>query len=223
MATALKSSADELREAPRASLYLAASLYCDGISVPVKIRNLSTTGALLELSAPVTTGWLVQLVRGSLIAHGLVAWSEGNRCGLKLNGVIEVDRWRLAPANAEQQRVDDIVRTVKAGALPLASFAQSQIQGFHDDRPLSADLKLAASLLEQLGEQLAGDDRIVGTHGEALQNLDIAMQVVRAVEAMLNGQGDLAADTHKIMSLRKSADQALRNGIWPRPIAGAKS
>ena len=53
MMSALQPNENELREEPRASLYLAASLYCDGQSVSVKIRNLSPNGALLEVSAPV--------------------------------------------------------------------------------------------------------------------------------------------------------------------------
>ena len=218
MLQAAEPKADELRDEPRSSLYLAASLYCDGVSVPVKIRNLSSAGALLELQSSLQAGSLVQLIRGSLIVHGLVAWAEGKRCGLKFSGLIDVHRWRIAPANGEQQRIDDIVRTVKTSGLPLSNFRQEH-QGVHGDRPLSADLELALDLLEQLGDHLAGDAHVVSTHGPALQNLDIAMQVVSAVEAILNGQGDLATDATKIMSLRKSADQALAaRRLDPTPL-----
>src|SRR5689334_1726228 len=118
MTTASQLVPEDLREEPRASLYLAASLFCDGFSMPVKIRNLSNTGALLELPAPLTSGGVVQLVRGSLIVHGLVAWAESKRCGLKFSGAVDVQRWRASPAHSEQQRVDAVVRTVKAGAVP---------------------------------------------------------------------------------------------------------
>jgi hypothetical protein len=208
MMSALQPNENELREEPRASLYLAASLYCDGQSVSVKIRNLSPNGALLEVPAPVPASGLVQLVRGPLIVHALVIWSEGGRCGLKFSGVIDIQRWRLAPANAEQQRVDDIVRIVKTSAVPLPAPTQEEAE-LKEDRPLSADLKLATELLARLGDRLAGDDAVVASHGADLQNLDIAMQMIGAVEAMLSGQSDLATDATKIISLRRSADQAL--------------
>lgn len=208
MMSALQPIQNDLREEPRASLYLAASLYCDGQSVPVKIRNLSTMGALLDVSAPVSASGLVQLVRGPLIVHALIAWSEGHRCGLKFSGVVDVQRWRMVPANAEQQRVDDIVRIVKTAAVPFPSQAEEESE-LKEDRPFSADLKLAAELLVRLGDRLAGDDAVVASHGADLQNLDIAMQMIGAVEAMLSGQSDLATDATKIISLRRSADQAL--------------
>src|SRR4051812_20135059 len=100
----------------RTSIYLAAVLYCDGISSAVKIRNISATGALLEGEGLPAAGALVQLIRGGLIAHGLVAWSDSGRCGLRFSGTIDVPHWRMI--NSDQQRVDEVVRLVKAGAVP---------------------------------------------------------------------------------------------------------
>lgn len=208
MTPVLQGIADDHRDEPRASLYLAASLYSEGQSVPVKIRNLSTMGALIELPTAMAGTGVVQLVRGPLIVFAVVIWAEGNRCGLKFSGAIDVQRWRSAPANGEQQRVDDIVQLVKSGAV-LPTPTPAQIAQTRDDRPLSADLKLAAELLAQLGERLAADDDVIASHAAELQNLDIAIQMVGAVEAMLSGQSNLVSDTNKIVSLRRSADQAL--------------
>lgn len=208
MMPATKPDDPDQRDEPRASLYLAASLYCDGQSVPVKIRNLSTMGARLELSTPVTGSGVVQLVRGPLIVFALIIWTEGNRCGLKFSGAVDVQRWRSAPANGEQQRVDEIMRLVKSGAV-LPSVTPTPACEAKEERPLSADLKLAAELLGRLGERLAGDDAVIAAHGSELQSLEIAMQMIGAVEAMLSGQSDLISDASKIISLRRSADQAL--------------
>ena len=119
MHTSFQEGASERRSTTRASLYLAATLYCDDHSFPVKIRNISPTGALLESRTVVTAGVLVQLVRGSLIVHGLVAWAEDGRYGLNFSGSVDVQQWRATPMNAEQQRIDEVVRLVKAGAVPL--------------------------------------------------------------------------------------------------------
>ena len=207
---ALQERASDARMATRTSLYLAASLYCDGASFPVKIRNISPSGALLESSTGLALGTLVQLVRGSLIVHGLVAWIDGDRCGLKFSGSIDVQQWRMTPTNGEQQRVDEIVRLVKAGAVPLRVSALScDPQTALDDSGLSADLVRASELLGKLGDRLAKDAIVVAQYSIELQNLDIAMQVVAAVEAILSGKSDVVADRTKILSLRRSANQAL--------------
>ena len=214
--TSVHNRAADARAAARASLYLAAALYCDGTSSPVKIRNISTTGALLEGATIPAEGSLVQLVRGGLIVHGLVAWASDCRCGLKFSGSVDVQQWRASPSNSEQQRVDEIVRLVKAGAVPLPVPPLSQIaepaQVRETSADLSADLRRASKLLEVLGGVLASDPELVMQHGTALQNLDIAMQVIAAVEAIIAGDSDLEIDATKLPGLRRSADQALQQG-----------
>lgn len=213
--TSLQSRAADARTAHRASIYLAAALYCDGSSSPVKIRNISETGALIEGASLPGLGSLVQLVRGGLIVHALVAWVSEGRCGLKFSGCVDVQQWRAVPTNSEQQRVDDIVRLVKAGAVPLPvpHLAQSAEPDCSDDDEnvvICGDLKRAASLLANLGEALAADPEIVSRHGSLLQNLDIAMQVIAGVEATIAGHNDSGSDAVKLAGLRRSADQALK-------------
>lgn len=202
------------RGASRASIYLAATLYRDGVPSAVKIRNLSATGALVETSATPDSGALVQLVRGALIVHALVAWSSAGRCGLRFSGSIDVQQWRAMPANREQQRVDEVVRLVKAGAVPLP--VPPLVQGDRRDpaqdsrADLSGDLQRALVLLEKLGGVLAGDCDLVRRCGPALQNLDIAVQVIAAVQAMIIDRTAFDSDTAKLPALRRSADQALQ-------------
>lgn len=204
----------DARATPRSSIYLAAALFCDGSSCPVKIRNISTTGALLEGAVIPIPGSLVQLVRGGLIVHGLVAWSVAGRCGIKFSGSVDVQRWQAIPTNSEQQRVDEVVRLVKAGAVPLPIPALGHHSERNDDNPsaeVSGDLQRISELLERLGTVLASDADVVARHGSELQNLDIAMQVLAAVDAVITGAADLEIDPLKLAGLRRSADQALRH------------
>jgi len=201
------------RTAPRSSIYLAATLYCDGSALPIKIRNISATGALLEGSSVPTDGSLVQLVRGDLIVHGLIAWSARTRCGLKFSGSVDVQRWRAAPSNSEQERVDEVVRLVKAGAVPLPVpplAHQNPKDAIDAPNDFCEDLQRASQLLESLGASLSNDPAVVMSHAAALQNLDIAMQVLSAVRAVISGEADLEIEPMKLAGLRRSADQALR-------------
>lgn len=209
--TPIHSRAEDARAVSRASLYLAAALYCDGFSSPVKIRNISSAGALIEGLAIPDEGSLVQLVRGGLIVHGLVAWGGDGRCGIKFSGTVDVQQWRAVPGNSEQQRVDEVVRLVKAGAVPLPVPPLARSDDLADpSADLSADLRRALDLLDHLGEALAADAELVTRHATALQNLDIAMQVIAAVGAVVTGESDPEIDATKLSGLRRSADQALR-------------
>lgn len=213
-AVSIESPAADARIAPRESLYLAAALYCDGSPVPVKIRNLSTSGALVEGGALPGVGSLVQLIRGSLIVHALIAWSAGSRCGLKFSGGVDVQLWRAAPINSEQQRVDEVVRLVKAGAVPLPVPPLGKLDQ-RNPRPepraqLSGDMRRASDLLDHLGAVLASDPEVVVRYGPDLQNLDIAMQIIAAIETIISDDSDARSDATKLIGLRRSADQALQ-------------
>ena len=179
----------DARSASRSSLYLSATLYCDGSSSPVKIRNLSASGALIEGPTNASLGSLVQLVRGALIVHALVVWFAEGKCGLKFSGLVDVPEWRAAPINAAQQRVDEIVRLVKAGAVPLPVRRISPTSNPEDsgdgNTALSGQLRRASELLNSLGDVLTNDPDIVTRHGTALQNLDIAIQLIAAVEVVI--------------------------------------
>ena len=206
----------DARSAARESLCAAAALYCDGCSAPVRIRNMSVTGALVEGAALPDVGALVQLVRGGLIVHALVVWVAGGQCGLKFSGGVDVQEWRAGPLNGEQERVDEVVRLVKAGAVPLpvAPLAPAgPAQGGRLRARLGGDLRRARELLDDLGGALASDPGIVERHGPKLQNLDIAMQVIAAVEAGIAEQRDLTTIGVKLLGLRRSAAQALRRGV----------
>lgn len=213
--TSSQSREVDSRAAPRTSLYLAASLYTDGSSLPVRIRNISETGALLDGAVIPDSGAIVQLIRGELIVDGLVAWAREGRFGLRFSGRIDVQQWRATVSNSEQQRVDEIVRLVKAGAVPLPvpALAESRCDLPNSRTGLVRDLRRVAGLLGELGEELAGDPETLMRHGLALQSIDISVQLLGAVEALIvEGlePGDAAA---KREALRRSADQALRRSI----------
>lgn len=214
MVPAGKNMESDARGASRASIFLAAVLYNEGSPCPVKIRNISPTGALVEGPVIPAVGTPVQLVRGGLIANGLVAWAVEGRCGLKFSSCVDVQQWRATPVNSEQKRVDEVVRLVKAGAvpLPIPPIVRMGSPGDLEDMAaeLAGDLGRASELLNHLGGTLAADCDVVTRHGTALQKLDIAVQVIAAVEAIIAGRSDTASDGAKLLGLRKSMDQALQ-------------
>jgi len=70
----------------RSNVFLSAALVTSSSSVPVRIRNLSSRGALLDGAALPVAGVQVQLVRGMLRANGHVAWQDGSLAGINFGG-----------------------------------------------------------------------------------------------------------------------------------------
>jgi len=142
-----------------------------------------------------------------------VTWSTETRCGLQFSGSVDVRQWQACPSNAEQERVDEVVRLVKAGAVPLPVPALGEQRqprkpsASADDLP--RDLERVMELLAQMGEELAGDPEIILQHGTALQNLDIASQLIDAIRELVTGHDTPKHAYDKLDGLRRSADQAL--------------
>jgi hypothetical protein len=70
------------RSDPRSNVFLLATIGAGPTSNPVKVRNLSVHGALLE-GADLPTGTTAFLRRGSLRVAGVIAWRDRTHCGIR--------------------------------------------------------------------------------------------------------------------------------------------
>lgn len=209
-ALASENRAADARATPRTNLFLAAVLHGDGFSAPVKVRNMSPTGALVEAAAVPNVGAAVHLVRGSLTITGQIVWSWQGRCGVRFASLVSVREWLAPPANRDQQRVDDAVRLLKSGTIPLAPVTAAANSA--GSRQFGDDLRNLARLLEALTDHLIGNEATLLAHGDELQDLDIAVQTLNAVASAIGGDGDGLGDLSRIENLRASCRQALARG-----------
>ena len=181
----------EAREQPRSSMFLAAALRAGNEQAGVKVRNMSSSGAMIETPLCPIPGSEVHLVRGALLVQGTVVWRSGKCCGLRFHSECSVTDWLAARAASEQQRVDQVVALVKAGKI-LPRLADSAVLDvLHPPRSqeqLADDLGLVITLMHNLEDDLASSDETLARHGMKMQNLDIAMQMLRAVSAELTAQ-----------------------------------
>lgn len=171
----------------RNNMFVSAVLYGDGGSVPVRIRDMSRGGALIESAVIPPEGSPVRVIRGSLSVSGHIAWRLENRAGICFGSTIEVAEW-LPRANGptEQQRVDALLHacrtatTVRAEATaPAAVTSQSEIirQLLHYRDALNA-----------VAEELAGDEAVAKGHPLALQSLDMTADLLNKLAAGLADQ-----------------------------------
>jgi hypothetical protein len=148
-------------------LFVAATLYSDAGSAPVRIRNMSQSGALIEASVVPDPGTAVILRRGSLQTAGHIAWKVEGKAGLAFSTRVNVGDWLSRQVRGHQDQVDEIVSSLKSGR-----------------QPGSAELQALRADLVRLGNGLAGDAILVATHLE-VQMIDIALQKVDRIIGQL--------------------------------------
>lgn len=158
----------------RTSMFVGATLRLGGTTRPVKLRNMSETGALIEGVADLPSGTEIEIQRGRLQVEAAVVWGQGNQAGVRFRFPERVDLWLKPAGSVEQQRVDDLVQQLRqspAGALAAP------------ESPRSADglspVHQIIRLLTELEDALVNDALVIGQHGAKLQNLDLALQILR--------------------------------------------
>lgn len=202
----------EARRLARSSIFVSAVMIVGHDQAPVKIRNMSVSGAMVESTLTAPPGAKVQLLRGRLLAEGTIVWVSKNRLGLKLDAETSVKDWLASPAKAEQGRVDDIVSLIKAGrALPQSEKDPSVKFEFRQpNAQCISDLEAIVNLIQELEDDLASSVETMTRHEVKLQNLDIAMQMLRSIAQQLKwGSGGQPSPDASLDNLRVVCGQAL--------------
>lgn len=200
----------DARSQLRTSMFLAAVLRAKSEQAPVKVRNMSATGAMLESVIVPKPDTEIHLVRGALAVRGTVVWSSSKRCGLRFSSEVSVKEWLASTSDKpQQQRLDDIVALVKAGGSDPAFLNNVE----HEDRSneqLADDLQAIVRLMQDLEVDLAASVETVERHAIKLQNLDIAMQMMRAISSELTrGVDSCLGNFARLKDLRVTCAHAL--------------
>lgn len=133
----------------------------------VRVRNLSPSGARIDLADPPPSGTTLLLCRGVAQVAAEVKWTTPTSCGLRFTEVIDVARWmsdRPGPAIASANREPNLVDI----------------------------LALARKLVKRLEDALASEPMIVAALGTELQGLDLLAQLLLAAEKRAAGSGGSA-------------------------------
>jgi hypothetical protein len=163
----------ENRREPRSNMFVIATLYGADGSAPVRIRNMSRGGALVEGGVLPSIGAEVRLCRGSLGATGNLVWLAGPRAGLHFTGAVEVADWLPNGARVtEQGLADEMVHQARLGTVPAPIEPEAGPLSIKDEL-----LRLSRSL-ERAGEDLATDMDIAARHSRPLQLIDMAAQAL---------------------------------------------
>jgi hypothetical protein len=178
----------QVERRPRTNLFLTAQLILPGQRpLDVRVRNLSATGAKIDMADPPASGTTLLLCRGAAQMAAEVMWSGRNSCGLRFTQFIDVARWMLD----------------RPGALSAGAAAT-----FSHEPSLADDLALARQLADRLEEVLSAEPTVVAALGTELQALDLLGQLLRTSEKRAAGSTAPA-----IRSLWQAAATFLRRPI----------
>src|SRR3569623_3167595 len=137
-------TSDQRAGSPRKNLLLAANVDAGSFSAPVRIRNLSETGALIDGTALPEVGADLTLRRLEIEVGATVVWRVAGRCGIRFAGKVSVDDWatgkRRMPTLFERSQtgVDARQAAVRSGkfslvadddVVPAASLAAEVLDG----------------------------------------------------------------------------------------------
>jgi len=179
-----QSGNDEHRRAPRSNLFLAAAIEAGGTQAPVRIRNLSETGAMLEGPAFPPVGTMLALKRQEVEIAAEVVWVSPPRCGVHFQGRVTVPEWiagKRARPTFGQSRVDAIQAAVRSGeAVPETPAPQAGAEegGISLDERIAREIAYVQGLFKELSADLIADPAVVESHARLLQNFDIGDQIL---------------------------------------------
>lgn len=162
------------RASERSNVFLSATLYTPTRSFPVRIRNISAGGALLDGANLPGAGSTVSLRRAHLAVDGEVAWQAHQLRGVHFNAEIDVEEWVKLKSHAGQQRVDQVVAAIRTGKHQADLMNEMPNAG---TGPVTMESISAA--LEQICERLSSSPSLTDEMAEELVRLDSIVHSLR--------------------------------------------
>jgi len=157
------------RSEVRSNVFLSAVLETGSQNVSIRIRNISSRGALIDGPNLPAAGAKLLLVRGSLSARGHVAWREEGQAGISFDEAVNTSLWVARAGHAGQRRVDEVVAAIRRSD-PLPPNSQpKQVQSLTE----------LSVTLDEICQRLATIGEISGPLGEELIRLDVLADSLR--------------------------------------------
>lgn len=174
----------------RTHLFLDAILVSASSSLPVRVRNLSPTGALIEGVDLPTVGSQVTLTRGLLEAAGRTMWVGPGRCGLEFDTPLAVSRW-LPNKNTPRQPAKTNIRSISSDPSNQPEHGRSSGEVFSEaESPCAkqaiADLVPLQYELATLRDHVACDARLSRLRDVSILQ-DAAERIERIVAMLRHG------------------------------------
>lgn len=169
----------------RSNTFLMAMLVTDTLSAPVRIKNLSASGALLSGRDLPRRGERCRLRRGEAAVSAIVVREVPHGAAIRFERLIDEVQW-IGAANQMQRDVDRVVHDA-THRYPVADSnhrltAVQAAPAVLAPSPVSRDeLMDLADQLDRLANAFSDDEHVITRYLDRLQLLDIASQRLRSL------------------------------------------
>ena len=163
-------SSKDSRAGARSNVFLTATLDSGARSYPVRIRNISREGALLEGDELPPPGCSIRLRRGHMQARGEVAWEAGQARGVRFADQVDVPQWIRRPEHDGQRMVDEAIADYRSARFPKI-----------DSPKVKDTIELICSDLDGVCERLAAEPELISQLAEEIMTLDTIVQRLRVL------------------------------------------
>ena len=154
----------------RSNVFLAATIVDELRSSPVRIRNLSSRGALLDAFVGTADKTIVGLHRGRLTARGQISRRSSGQCVIRFDSPIVVAEWARRIGHKGQQQVHEVLAAIRS------------TKPFPSKDPISNEtLKDISEALDGIYRRLASSSRFPCEMSEELLLLNGIAQALRAL------------------------------------------
>ncbi len=165
---------DESESDPRANersnVFLSATLYTKTQSFPVRVRNFSASGALLDGTNLPGEGSAISLRRAHLAVDGEIVWEAQELRGVRFSAEIDVQEWVKLRGHAGQQHVDQSVAAFRRGTV------QTVKPELAEKRPAYDSIEAISVALEEVCEPLANSATLTDDVADELLRLEAITQ-----------------------------------------------
>lgn len=188
--------------AVRKNLLLSATIKVGALRAPVRIRNLSESGAMIDGAALPEAGTALVLRRLEVEIGARAVWRRAGRCGITFDGTVSVEDWvsGIRPPyrspDSDAAHVEEIETGIPGGAklLPENGPASNvQIDSELIERRIAEELVYVGRLLDAVGEEFTNDPIILQRHDRALQNIHAASQILAHLGTIVTSDDRTAA------------------------------
>lgn len=208
--------------APRKNIFLAATIASERTVGPVRIRNMSETGAMLEGAFLPMPGARLLLERQEMRIEADVVWVAGGRCGIRFDGAAFVDDWIAGKQTGRasgvqgQARVDAIQAAFRSGSdrpsmLPAAEAAEVIEPALGMLARIASETATLKRSLAVVADQLSDDPLILSRHLNSIQTLQGAVEILNHLTTVIGADDMLGAADRIVL-------QALRARLLAKPL-----
>lgn len=182
------------RAAPRINLFLSAIAAFGGKRIPVRIRDISATGARVDGENLPEPGAAIEIIRADKILVGKTIWNNRKRCGVQFNTEIDLAQWTPTNSSQNQINVDKAIASIRGAEKTRASEAESSHVA--DTRIAEEILLVKRSLCVALDE-LSEYPILIHRAPQTLQRLERASNTLMHLTTLLEST-DRAEALHAI-------------------------